>query len=176
MQAFQVFGERVDLIFHDKSGFRLCHDEVDLLRVERFGDIVERAEAHGLNRGVNGGVCGNDADLEPRGIRQQFRDQAKPAVVAKPQIKEDKVEFAVAVFLKGVSGVFRLTHLLPVGFQPQHQCLSYIRLVIDNQYIQHRSSPFGTVFFFIHGKHTPVSPFLQVVFYFLPGYIIRRTG
>ena len=63
-----------DLLFqHAELQHALAH-QAHLCRRKRLGEVIERAQFHGLNRAVDRAVRGDHDHLDPRALRQQARD------------------------------------------------------------------------------------------------------
>jgi hypothetical protein len=65
----------------------------EITKVERFGQVVESAQAHGFDRGFDGAVTGDHDDGGFREFLPDGSDQVEAIDVADAKVDDDKVGF-----------------------------------------------------------------------------------
>ncbi len=81
-----------DAILEPARFFRAGEDLADLLRGAGLGEVIERAAAHGLDGGLDGGEGGDNDDREARREIEERREEIEPALLAELEIEEGHVE------------------------------------------------------------------------------------
>jgi hypothetical protein len=71
---------------------RVLDDEEDLLEGQRLLDEVLRAHAHGLDRGLDAPVAGDDHDGNFGVDRADARQRLQPVHLRQPHVEEDEIE------------------------------------------------------------------------------------
>ncbi len=122
-----------DLRFQPPDPADAPGQQPDLIRRERFGNIVLGPAPHGLHRAFDGGVGRDDHDLYPGRIRQQAGDQVHAVFRPQPQVDECQIERPPFRLGLGVGGVAHRHHLMPLGLQAIGEGLADVGFVVDDE-------------------------------------------
>ncbi len=111
-------------------------DAPDLVDVDGLGDVVEGAELHGRDRGLDGGVGGHHDDS---GLGAQTLDafERLDAVHARhAQVHDDEIVEAGAEPLHGRRAVGGGVDLVAVALEDRSQEFQHAGLVVDDEYVE----------------------------------------
>ena len=118
---------------------RPSDDEVDLVELERLGDVVVGPELHGLDRGL-GGADGGDHDHHRLGGGLLRRAQDLEAVGGgHPEVGDDHVEGLTPQGVDGGLAAVRHRHLEVLLLQGDGEKIAHALLVVHHQHTRHHS-------------------------------------
>jgi hypothetical protein len=133
MQAGQVLLQAGDALLHAAQGSGPLRDEPHLVGREGLGKVVGSPAPHRLYSGVNGGVGGDDHQLEPGRDAEQGRDEVKAALHAETQINKGHVKDLSACLSLRVLAAADRSHPMATALQAKGQHLADVGLVIDDE-------------------------------------------
>ena len=125
--------ELVDLPDERAPLERLAHDQDELLRLERLGQVVEGAQLHRLHRRADAPERRQDDDLRP-GIHPLRRLQdVDPALAVHPQVGDDHVERLLIQQGPRRGDAGRLPHGPSLAAQQHREREPHRRLVVHDE-------------------------------------------
>ena len=133
----ELLGEELNLAVQAPALERLRHLHEQLLLAERLLDVVEGADAHGLDRALDRAVGGHHDDLGHR-LRLFGRAQHVDAVeLAHPQIGDHDVVRAGGAELAALRAVCRFVDLVAAATQHHRQRRAHVALIVDDENLTH---------------------------------------
>ena len=133
MLAPEVLLQGRDLLLQEPDLEHLAHRQGDLGGGERFGDVIGGPSPDGLDGRVDGGVGGDDDDLEPRRGGQKGRDEVEAVVRAQTEIHEGELEGPVRGLRQGVLEVADSRDFMSFRLESDGQGLPDVDLVVDDE-------------------------------------------
>ncbi len=135
-----VHGDELDDRARPRRDLERAVDQaLELVEVDRLGDVVERSVAHGAHGRGHLGVGRDHDDRRLVPLLAQLHENVEPVAVGQPQVEEDHVERPRAIH-GGIERVRRGAHggdPVPALREPYAQGLADGGLVVDDEDVRH---------------------------------------
>ena len=129
-----MLGDLLNRGFHLALGKGIGHFPAQLIRIERFGQIVECTLFGGFHGAVNGRESGNEDEIDLRKAAANFPHKLQPAQLRHFYIADDQIAGGAQQMIFGIMRIAESRNLVALLFQNPTNLFEGNRFVIHDHY------------------------------------------
>src|SRR3569832_15859 len=139
--AQQLAPQPGDFLAQRTAFQHLADAQSQLVRVDRLGQVVVGAQAHGLHRGFDGSVGGHHDAFSRVGDILEIRQQGQAVFRPDPHVGDDQVHDMAVQLGPGLFQIGGFQCDVAIAFEEQAQGFSYGEFVVDDEDGRHGYPP-----------------------------------